>query len=279
MTESSRSVEVVRIADGRAGSASDRVALEAPLEVRLNGHPFAVIMRTPGADADLAAGFLFTEGVIRSAGDMQRLDAVEEGKVLNVVLSRGRAEILPDLLEGRRNVAQNSSCGLCGRRTLESLDVDRPPLAAEWRLDAAVVAGFPTALRTAQHAFDQTGGLHAAGLFDLEGGLRLSAEDVGRHNAVDKLLGRALMAGQLPLSCAALLVSGRSSFEIVQKAFLGGIPLVAAVSAPSSLAVDLARETGITLLGFVRGDRFNVYAHAARIQHRSPLPDSVSIED
>ena len=272
MTESSRGVELVRIGDGRADVARDRVAVEAPLEVRLNGHPFAVIMRTPGADTDLAAGFLLSEGVVRSAADIQRID-LSEGtgtppeviNVLNVVLSRSRAEILPDLLDGRRNVAQNASCGLCGRRTLESLEIDRPPLTVEWHLDVGVVRGLPEALRRAQHAFDQTGGLHAAGLFDLQGRLQLSAEDVGRHNAVDKILGRMLMAGQLPLARSTLFVSGRSSFEIVQKAFIAGIPLVAAVSAPSSFAVDLAHRSGITLLGFVRDDRFNVYAHPERL--------------
>ncbi|RPI51101.1 MAG: formate dehydrogenase accessory sulfurtransferase FdhD, partial [Acidobacteria bacterium] len=261
MNERSRRVELTRVSGGRLDCASDHVAVEAPLEVRLNGHPFAVIMRTPGADADLAAGFLFSEGVIRSAADIQRIDAADPTSVLNVVLGRSRAEILPDLLDTRRNVAQNSSCGLCGRRTLESLQIDQPPLAVEWHLAVNVVAGRPAALRRAQHAFDETGGLNAAGLFDLEGRLQLSAEDVGRHNAVDKLLGRMLIDGHLPLSRSALLVSGRSSFEIVQKAFLGGIPLVAAVSAPSSFAVDLARRTGITLLGFLRDHRFNVYAH------------------
>ena len=270
MHESTRPVELMRMADGRLDAASDRVAVEAPLEVRLNGHPFAVIMRTPGADADLAAGFLFTEGVIRSAADIQRVDASDDTSALNVVLSRSRAEILPDLLDARRNVAQNSSCGLCGRRTLESLDIDGPPLAVDWHLDVGVVARFPAALRHAQHAFDETGGLHAAGLFDLEGRLQLSAEDVGRHNAVDKLLGRMLAAGRLPLSRFALFVSGRSSFEIVQKAFLGGIPFVAAVSAPSSLAVELARRSGITLLGFVRDDRWNVYAHPERLFTPAP---------
>jgi FdhD protein len=203
--------------------------------------------------------------VIRSADDVDRFDAVGDGTVLNVLLSRSRAEILPDLLDSRRNVAQNSSCGLCGRRTLESLDVDRPPLATQWRLAASAVSRFPALLRRAQHAFDETGGLHAAGLFDLDGTLQSSAEDVGRHNAVDKLLGRALLAGRLPLSRSALFVSGRSSFEIVQKAFVGGIPLVAAVSAPSSLAVDLAGRAGITLLGFVRDERLNVYTHIGRL--------------
>jgi FdhD protein len=263
--ESSRAVELWRFAGGRLDGANDRVALEEALEVRLNGHPFAVIMRTPGADADLAAGFLLTEGVVRSSDDIQRIDAPEGTHVLNVVLSRSRAEILPDLLDARRNVARNSACGVCGRRSLESLEMPVAPLAAAWHLEATLVERFPVVLRHAQHAFEETGGLHAAGLFDLEGNLQVSAEDVGRHNAVDKLLGRMLMAGRVPLSCSALFVSGRSSFEIVQKAFLGGIPLVAAVSAPSSLAVDLARRTGITLLGFVRDGRFNVYANPERL--------------
>lgn len=265
MHESSRRVELMRVVDGRIDVATDSVAIEAPLEVRLNGYPFAVIMRTPGADADLAIGFLFAESVIRYAADIQRVDTADGISVLNVVLSRSRAEILPALLDSRRSVVQNSSCGLCGRRTLESLEIERLPVAAEWQLDAGAVSGFPAALRHAQHTFDETGGLHAAGLFDLEGGLQASAEDVGRHNAVDKLIGRALTADQLPLSRSALFVSGRLSFEIVQKAFLGGIPLVAGVSAPSSFAVDLARQAGVTLLGFVRDDRFNVYAHPSRV--------------
>lgn len=265
MDESVRSVDLMRLTNGRLADARDRIAVEAALEVRLNGHPFAVIMRTPGKDVELVAGFLFSEGVVRSRADVARIDGPDTEGTLNVVLSRSRAEILPDLLGTRRNVVQNASCGLCGRRTLESLERSEPPLAAEWQLDVNIVESFPAALQDAQHAFAETGGLHAAGLFDLEGGLRLSAEDVGRHNAVDKLLGHALMTEQLPLARSALFVSGRSSFEIVQKAFLGRIPLVAAVSAPSSLAVDLAHRTGITLIGFLRGDRFNVYTHPARI--------------
>jgi FdhD protein len=265
MNDSSRSIDLWRFAGGRRDQARDRVVVEEALEVRLNGHPFAVIMRTPGADADLAAGFLFSEGVVRSKDDIQRIDIPEGASTLNVVLSRSRAEILPELLDSRRNVAQNSSCGFCGRRTLESLEIETEPLPLTWHLDPDVVARFPIALRHAQHAFDETGGLHAAGLFDLEGELQSSAEDVGRHNAVDKLLGRMLMAGRLPLSRSALFVSGRTSFEIVQKAFVGGISLVASVSAPSSLAVDLALRTGMTLLGFVRDERFNVYAHGERL--------------
>lgn len=255
----------MRAADGRLDVATDRVAAEAPLQVCLNGHPFAVIMRTPSADSDLVAGFLFTEGVIRSNADVHRIESVEGADTINAILSRSRAEILPDLLDMRRSVAQNASCGLCGRRTLESLSTGGPVLDVQWQLDPAVITHMPLALRGAQDAFDETGGLHAAGLFDVDGRLALSAEDVGRHNAVDKLIGRMLINGELPLATSALFVSGRSSFEIVQKAALAGIPLVAAVSAPSSLAIDLATKTGVTLLGFVRGERFNVYSHPARI--------------
>ena len=265
MDASTRTAHVIRVDDGRVDAANDQVASEEPLEVRLNGHPFAVIMRTPAADHNLVAGFLFTEGVIRSGADLDRIDAAETG-VVNAVLSRSRAEILPDLLDTRRNVAQNASCGMCGRRTLESLDIDARPLDVQWQVAPEVITRMPVALRAAQEAFDETGGLHAAGLFDVDGSLLLSAEDVGRHNAVDKLLGRMLLQGELPLSRTALFVSGRASFEIVQKAVVGGIPLVAAVSAPSSLAIEVADRMGVTLVGFVRGQRFNIYSHQARIK-------------
>lgn len=258
--------DVWQVEGGQSTPASDRVAAEVALEVRLQGESFAVIMRTPGADHDLAAGFLYTEGVIRGPGDVKQIESTESPNIVNVRLTPQRAEILPELLGNRRQVAMNSSCGLCGRRTLESLKIDRPALAVQWKLSADTIAKLPDRLRTAQAVFSETGGLHAAGLFDPLGALEASAEDVGRHNAVDKLIGRTLVAGRLPLSDRLLFVSGRSSFEIVQKAFLAGIPLIAAVSAPSSLAVDLARTAGITLLGFVRGDRFNVYSHPERIK-------------
>jgi FdhD protein len=263
--DSVRSVDVLHVEAGKATPASDRVAVEQPLEVRLQGEPFAVIMRTPGDDRHLAVGFLFTEGVLRGAGDLARVEETDSPDIVNVRVTPKRAEIVPELLGQRRNVAMNSSCGLCGRRTLESLAIDRPALVPRWTVDGATVLSLPDRLREAQQAFSETGGLHASGLFDLSGRLEMSAEDVGRHNALDKLLGRALLSGRLPLSETLLCVSGRSSFEIVQKAFLGGIPLIAAVSAPSSLAIDLARKSGITLLGFVRGGRFNVYSGAERI--------------
>lgn len=266
MAESFRDFDVVRVEERRTSPAVDHVATERPLEVRLEGEPFSVIMRTPGADEDLAVGFLFTEGVIRSASEVRRVELTEAPNVINVRLSRERAEILPELLGQRRQVTTNSSCGMCGRRTLESLEVNAPPLPARWSVRSDLVASLPDSLRAAQRTFDETGGLHAAGLFDTEGRLEISAEDVGRHNAVDKLLGRMVMTQRTPLERSLLFVSGRSSFEIIQKAFMGGIPFVAAVSAPSSLAIELARKTGITLLGFVRDTRFNIYAHHERIQ-------------
>lgn len=264
-----RAVDVVR--SGAGGASSDHVAVESPLEVRVNGHPFSVIMRTPGADRALTVGFLFSEGLVRHGGDVERVDVDESAGVANVVFGRARADAVAEALGQRRQVAMNSSCGLCGRRTLESLEINAPRLAMQWSVEAPTIDGLPATLRSAQPAFAHTGGLHAAGLFDLEGRLEVSAEDVGRHNAVDKLLGRMLETGRVPLDRSLLLVSGRSSFEIVQKAWLGGIPLVAAVSAPSSLAVDLARQAGMTLLGFVRDGRFNVYAHPDRVARQAPI--------
>ena len=257
-------VNVLRSEAHRATRATDQVAAESALEVRLHGEPFSVIMRTPGADRDLTAGFLFTENVVRSAADLVAIEEAETN-VVNVTLSDSRASVVPELLGQRRQVAMNSSCGMCGRRTLESLELDAPPLPARWTIDPATIVRLPETLRAAQRAFAETGGLHAAGLFTRAGELVMSAEDVGRHNAVDKLLGRMLQEGRLPLSDALLFVSGRSSFEIVQKAFLGGVPLVAAVSAPSSLAIELADQCGMTLIGFVRGERFNIYTHPERL--------------
>ena len=261
--ESVQTVEVLR--SGDAQPTPDRVAVERPLEVRLNGHPFSVIMRTPGADRDLALGFLFTEGVLRRRDDVARVEEGESAGFVNVVFARGRSEAVAAALDARRPVTLNASCGLCGRRSLESLALDAPPRAAEWSVTPDTLSALPSQLSAAQPAFAETGGLHAAGLFDPAGDPIACAEDVGRHNAVDKLIGRMLDAGRLPLGRSLLVVSGRSSFEIVQKAWRAGIPLVAAVSAPSSLAIDLAREAGITLLGFVRDGRFNVYAHPERI--------------
>jgi FdhD protein len=263
LTDAVRPVDVVRC--GTSEPIEDHVAVELPLEVRLNGVPFSVIMRTPGSDRELALGFLFSEGLIRRRADVERIDHDEPADIVNVVFQRARSEAVAAALAERRHVTMNSSCGMCGRRSMESLTVNAPLPIVEWSVDGETIGRLPDALRSAQPAFAQTGGLHAAGCFDVEGCLETSAEDVGRHNAVDKVLGRMLDGARLPLARSLLLVSGRASFEIVQKAWLAGIPLVAAVSAPSSLAIDLARHAGITLVGFVRDGRFNIYTHPARV--------------
>jgi FdhD protein len=256
---------------GRPASEHDYVAVEEPMEVRVNGASFAVIMRTPGHDRDLAAGFLLSEDVIHGAGDIGAIeycvDTTEEGRgnTINVTVTGAAAERVAARLGERRQVTMTSACGLCGRRTIESLQSRVAGVGGDWTVSADVVASLPGRLRESQSAFESTGGLHAAGLFDRSGALQISAEDVGRHNAVDKLVGRTLLQGTHPLSDLILLVSGRTSYELVQKALLAGIPLIAAVSAPSSLAVDLAEQSRITLCGFVRGPSFNIYSHPRRI--------------
>lgn len=267
----SRAIDLVRIGTGTRTPLQDVVAVEEPMEVRVNGAPFAVIMRTPGADRELAAGFLLAEDVIHGSDELGTIeycaDAHEEGRdnTLNVTVIGGAVDRLGERLGERRQVMMTASCGLCGRRTIESLRSRVAFAKGEWTVSAAVVRALPQTLRQAQSVFETTGGLHAAGLFSLDGRLQVVAEDVGRHNAVDKIVGRRLLEDALPLDRAMLLVSGRTSFELVQKALLAGIPLIAAVSAPSSLAIQLAEASGVTLCGFVRGDTFNVYAHANRI--------------
>jgi FdhD protein len=271
MSEGRRSVDVVRVRGESRAADLDAAATEEPLEVRLHGRPFAVIMRTPGADRELAAGFLLAERVIAGADDLGTIAhctdpaADHPENVVDVTLANGSAAAVERLLAGRRQVTTNASCGMCGRRTIESLASNVAPLRAGWRVSASAIAALPEQLRARQIVFDETGGLHAAGLFTRGGTLIDVAEDVGRHNAVDKIVGRMLMREALPLSDHLLCVSGRTSFEIVQKALLAGIPILAAVSAPSSLAIDLAQEYGITLVGFIRGDSFNIYSHAERI--------------
>jgi FdhD protein len=241
------------------------------MEVRVNGAPFAVIMRTPGADRELAAGFLLAEDVVRGADELAAIeycaDADEEARdnTLNVTVTGAAVQRLGERLGERRQVMMTASCGLCGRRTIESLRSRVPSVVGDWTIAAEVIRRLPQTLRVAQDVFETTGGLHAAGLFSLDGSLQLMAEDVGRHNAVDKVVGRRLLEEALPLTEALLVVSGRTSFELVQKALLAGIPLIAAVSAPSSLAIELAEQAGVTLCGFVRGETFNVYAHARRV--------------
>ena len=241
------------------------------MEVRVNGASFAVIMRTPGADRDLAAGFLLAEDVIRSADEIGTIeycqDVEDEGRdnTINVMVVGEAVERLEARLGERRQVTTTSACGMCGRRTIESLQSRVATVRGDWKVGAGVIASLPDRLRASQAVFESTGGLHAAGLFDRSGTLQMSAEDVGRHNAVDKISGRTLLEGKHPLDTSILLVSGRTSFELVQKALLAGVPVIAAVSAPSSLAIDLAKQANITLCGFVRGPRFNIYSHPQRI--------------
>src|SRR5512145_3053233 len=254
-----REVEVLRIAGAQARPARDLVAHEEPLEIQLSGTPLAVLMRTPGHDLELVTGFVLTERVVESLADVEAVrhctDARTPEAEDNVVRVTLRAGLRPDLERLRRNLFASSSCGVCGKATLENAT----------RLRASLLTGLPGQLRAAQPVFDETGGLHAAGLFDCEGRLLVAREDVGRHNAVDKVVGWAARAGRLPLAGGVLVVSGRASFEIVQKALAARIPIVAAVSAPSSLAVSLARGAGIALIGFLRGRGFNVYGARERI--------------
>ena len=260
----------VELGDGRRRTA-DQLATEEPMEIRvdapgLDQRQVAVTMRTPGHDFELAAGFLFTEGIVSAQADVGTVrycDVPREEQQYNVVTVDLRRPYDPELLG--RNFYTTSSCGICGKASLDSISVRCAPVAEGPEVAESVIVALPDRLREAQRVFDRTGGLHAAGLFDASGALLELREDVGRHNAVDKLVGRALLAGELPLSERVLMVSGRLSFEIVQKAAVAGIPVVCAVSAPSSLAVDAGRRFGMTLVGFLRGSRFNIYTNAERI--------------
>jgi len=267
-----RRVQVTRVGRGSDGRREDLAAAEEPLEVRLHGKPFAVIMRTPGQDRELAAGFLLSEEVIRSSDDLGAVehcrhpDHPDVHNVVDVYLVGDATARVAEHLEQRRNVLTSSSCGLCGRVTIESLRCRLAPLDATDTVKPEIAAAMPLTLRARQTVFDETGGLHGAGLFTLDGECRRSAEDVGRHNAVDKVIGAMLFEDRIPLQGHALAVSGRASYEIVQKAWFAGVPIVCAVSAPSSLAIELAEEAGITLLGFVRNGGFNLYTHPRRIE-------------
>ncbi|MBI4266669.1 MAG: formate dehydrogenase accessory sulfurtransferase FdhD [Acidobacteria bacterium] len=303
-----RPVDLVSARESTVARLPDVVAAEEPLEIRLGGSPFVVIMRTPGADRELAAGFLLSEQVIQGAQDVGAMrycadaDGAEQPNVLDVWLAGRAAERAAVRLAERRLVAAGSSCGVCGRRSIDDLmrnlpqlpwrgpcqvragepergvrtapapwgAVARPPRAEPredaWKIPRSLITALPARLRAVQSGFEESGGLHAAGLFAADASLVSVAEDVGRHSAVDKVIGGQLLLGRVPLGDHLLFVSGRTSFEIVQKAAVAGVQVVAAVSAPSSLAVDLALRAHVTLLGFVRGDTFNIYAGAERIE-------------
>jgi FdhD protein len=261
-------VERTRIEGALAQVGTDLVAREEPLEIQVNGAQLAVVMRTPGDDLELVAGFLITERIVAgwdevaslhhaSAGDPERAD-----NVVRAMLARGAAFDADAL---RRNLFASSSCGVCGKASLEQALATAPPLRDDARFSAAHFAALPARLREAQPVFAATGGLHGAALFDARGEMLCAREDVGRHNAVDKVIGWAARSGRLPLTSCALLVSGRASFEIVQKALAARVPAIAAVSAPSSLAVELAERAGIALVAFVRGEAMSVYGKRERV--------------
>jgi FdhD protein len=274
-----RGVSVARV-DGtvRAGDAEDRVAVEEPMEIRIAFGPAegrlqrtaTVTMRTPGNDFELAAGLLYAEGMVARSEDIADIrycgPAAPGASTSNVVRVELAEEVDLELDRLGRNFVSTSSCGVCGKASLEALTLpDDIVIGPGPRVRASVIHGLPAALRRAQPAFEQTGGLHAAGLFDVGGVLVGCREDIGRHNAVDKILGERFLAGAVPLSGAILVVSGRTSFEVVQKALRAAVPILVAVGAPSSLAVDLARRFGMTLIGFARDGRFNVYAGSERV--------------
>ncbi len=269
---------VLAVNGNDAVSHRDELATEEPMEIRLQGPggapvPFAVTMRTPGSDFELAAGLCCTEGIVRSARDLETIaycvsDVREQParpeQQYNVVTVRLRQPV-PDDVRARRYLA-NSSCGICGKAALDEVALRCATVTSDIRVPASVLRSLPERLSRRQGVFDRTGGLHAAARFTPSGELVAAREDIGRHNALDKVIGHALLAGQLPLTGEILLVSGRLSFELVQKAAVAGIPVLCAVSAPSSLAVAAADRFGQTVVGFLRGERFNVYTHPDRVQ-------------
>lgn len=258
---------VVRYPAGVADA--DHLAVEEPLEIRVDGEALAVTMRTPGHDAELAAGFCLTEGVVDDPDDLERAEPchlADYGNVVLVTLAGAAKESRREQVgRAKRDLYLSSSCGLCGTRTLDRLERRVEPLTAAFAVSPANLSALPARMAEAQGVFARTGGLHAAALFASDGRLRLLREDVGRHNAVDKVIGGLLLSGQLPAGPGVLLVSGRASFELIQKAARAGVPFLAAVGAPSSLAVEAAARFGMTLVGFLREGRFNVYAGDGRV--------------
>lgn len=272
---------VTRYSERGCADEHDRLAVEEPLEIRLGGEPLAVTMRTPGHDLELAAGFCWTEGLIRDPDELEAVEPCSEATQGNVVIVRLTEEAMANrsaaLAGARRELYLSSSCGLCGKQTLDRIEQEAVLIQGRFTVSRAVLSRLPEAMRAAQATFEQTGGLHAAGLFTAAGELRVLREDVGRHNAVDKVIGQRVLLGEMPIDPsprapregaerpAVLLVSGRASFEIMQKAAMAGIAVVAAVSAPSSLAVDFAARMGMTLVGFLRPGRMNVYHDRGRL--------------
>jgi len=269
-----RSVKLTQVTewdDGEIRSCSDDLAAEEPLQILSGGKPLVVTMRTPGHDRELAAGFLWTEGLIKSRDQILSFSdrqSASELALITIDSNTVNVELRDDVAKPetpQRNFLSNSSCGLCGKTSIDAVRTrGLQQLASGFTMDAETLTSLPDKLRAQQPIFDRTGGLHAAALFNAEGEFVVLREDIGRHNAVDKVVGWALLQGMIPLSSHVLLVSGRGGFEIIQKAIAAGVPIVASVSAPSSLAVQLARELNLTLIGFLRGRRFVVYSGESR---------------
>ena len=261
---------VTRWRNFQSASADDRLVVEEPLEIRVSNQSLIVVMRTPGHDFELGIGFLYTEGLIQSADDVGAIAYCEDvdgdslGNIINVHLANETK--LEEQTSWQRNFHANASCGLCGKMTIESVWQEIPPLESSFQVDQFVLYKLNERLKSAQTVFSETGGLHAAGLFNAQGELQIAREDIGRHNAVDKVIGNALLSEQIPLDKHILMVSGRASFEIIQKALFARIPAIVAVSAASSLAVELARGSDMILIGFMRGNKMTVYSCPERIR-------------
>jgi FdhD protein len=280
MTGSVKHIDIKKISGSEVESKPDLLAIEEPLEIRMGfgamtdrqQKSLSVTMRSPGHDFELTVGFLFTEGIIKKYDQIESVKYCEDGgkqdQKENIVRVELKPEVEIDFEKLQRHFYTSSSCGVCGKSSIDSVKVNCAPQPDTFQIASSIVHSLPEKLRKAQQVFEHTGGLHASALFDAEGNLILLREDVGRHNVLDKIVGAMLSKEKIPLSNYALLVSGRASFELVQKAAVAGIPLLAAVGAPSSLAVELAKEFGMTLLGFVRDQRFNVYCGEQRITSR-----------
>lgn len=261
MPEQSQACEIWKYAAGELSSTSDNVAREEPLQITVDGTPVAVVMRTPGYDHDLVTGFLLTEGLVHSFSDILRIDLEQKKNHALVFLAD---DVVLDHAKLSRNLFSASSCGICGKASIEAIHQRAEPVGAGFSIAADVLLSLPDSLRVAQKTFQSTGGLHAAALVDQEGEILNLREDVGRHNAIDKVIGWAA-AEKMELSHSLLQVSGRVSFEVMQKALMARIPIVSAISAPSSLAVEFANDSGQTLIGFLRPPAFNIYTRPERI--------------
>jgi FdhD protein len=279
MNDGSFAIDINKIRNGRRSPCADSVAIEEPLEIRLGfrtpdgraSKSISITMRTPGNEEELAAGFLFTEAIIESADNIASIEAcgppAPDSGNHNVIRVELQSDVEVDLGRLQRHFYTSSSCGVCGKASLDALHVGGQArfAGAATQFPEAILTAMPQRLREVQTTFDQTGGLHAAAAFNNEGEILATMEDVGRHNAVDKVIGRLLLDGKLPAATLGMMVSGRASFELMQKTLVAGIPLLAAVSAPSSLAVQLAREFNMTLIGFLRGETFNIYSGEERL--------------